>query len=80
MLEDEHEIVHHGCLHENPVALTCEEQAEWMDRAIDVIERMTGQKPQGWRAPLYNFSNHSAEQLVERGFRYDASLMGDTPV
>ncbi len=77
ILEGEHEIAHHGYLHENPVSQTREEQAEWMDRAIDVIERMTGQKPRGWRAPLYNFSNHSAELLVERGFRYDASLMGD---
>jgi len=49
----------------------------WLDRAIAVIEKMTGQKPRGWRAPLYNFSNHSADLLVERGFRYDASLMGD---
>ena len=77
ILEGGHEIGHHGYLHENPVAQTREEQVEWMDRSIDVIERMTGQKPRGWRAPLYNFSNHSAEMLVERGFRYDASLMGD---
>ena len=42
-----------------------------------MIERVTGRKPRGWRAPLYNFSNHSADLLVERGFVYDSSLMGD---
>ena len=72
-----HEIGQHGYLHENPVPQSRDEQAMWMDRCIEVIERMTGQKPRGWRAPLYNFSNHSAELLVERGFSYDASLMGD---
>lgn len=77
MLEGGHEIGHHGYLHENPVRQSCEEQALWMDRATEVIERMTGARPRGWRAPLYNFSNHSADLLVERGFRYDASLMGD---
>lgn len=77
ILKGGHEIGHHGYLHENPVAASREEQAYWLDRGIAVIERMTGQRPRGWRAPLYNFSNHSAELLIERGFRYDASLMGD---
>ena len=36
-----------------------------------------GKRPRGWRAPLYNFSDHSADLLVEEGFLYDASLMGD---
>jgi peptidoglycan-N-acetylglucosamine deacetylase len=77
ILKGGHEIGQHGYLHENPVPQNRDEQAMWMDRCIEVIQRMTGQKPRGWRAPLYNFSNHSAELLVERGFRYDASLMGD---
>jgi len=72
-----HEIGHHGYLHEDPRARPREEEAYWLDRSIDVIERATGRKPRGWRAPLYNFSNHSAELLVERGFVYDSSLMGD---
>ncbi len=77
ILNGRHEIGHHGYLHENPVQQSREEQAAWMDKAISVIEFMTGAKPRGWRAPLYNFSNESAELLVERGFKYDASLMGD---
>jgi len=77
ILEGGHEIGHHGYLHENPVHQSRDEQAMWMDRALDVIVRMTGQRPRGWRAPLYNFSNHSVDLLIERGFKYDASLMGD---
>ena len=77
ILKGGHEIGHHGYLHENPVGQSRDEQAGWMDRAIEVIVRATGQRPRGWRAPLYNFSDHSAGLLVERGFRYDASLMGD---
>lgn len=77
ILKGGHEIGHHGYIHENPVHQSREEQAGWMDRAIEVIVKATGQRPRGWRAPLYNFSDHSAGLLVERGFRYDASLMGD---
>ena len=72
-----HEIAHHGFLHEHPRELTADEEAHWLDRGIEVIERVTGQRPRGWRAPLYNFSHRSADLLVSRGFRYDASLMGD---
>lgn len=77
MLAGDNEIAQHGYLHENPQTQSREEQAYWLDRCSEVIVRMTGQRPRGWRAPLYNFSNHSAELLAERGFLYDASLMGD---
>jgi peptidoglycan/xylan/chitin deacetylase (PgdA/CDA1 family) len=77
ILSGGHEIAHHGFLHEHPNELGDEEEAHWLDRGIEVIERATGQRPRGWRAPLYNFSHRSAELLADRGFDYDASLMGD---
>lgn len=77
ILEGGHEIAHHGYLHENPRLQSPEMEGEWLDLGIDIIERATGQRPRGWRAPLYNFSPNSGELLVDRGFLYDASLMGD---
>jgi peptidoglycan/xylan/chitin deacetylase (PgdA/CDA1 family) len=77
MLSSGNEIGHHGYLHENPATRSSEEEAYWLDRGIDVIVAATGRRPRGWRAPLYNFSNHSIDLLIERGFTYDASLMGD---
>ncbi len=72
-----HEVAHHGYIHENPQAGTKDDERYWLKRGIDVIERVTGQRPRGWRAPLYNFSNDSADLLIDEGFTYDASLMGD---
>ncbi|WP_120502403.1 polysaccharide deacetylase [Roseovarius sp. EL26] len=77
ILEGGHEIAHHGYLHEHPNELPPEEEAYWLDRGIAVIEKATGQRPRGWRAPLYNISDVSPALLVDRGFQYDASLMGD---
>ena len=77
MVADGHEVAHHGYLHENPNALSREEEHHWLRRGIEIIEKHTGQRPRGWRAPLYNFSDHSADLLIEEGFTYDASLMGD---
>jgi len=77
ILKGGHEIAHHGFLHEHPREVSDEAEAHWLDRGIEVILRATGQRPRGWRAPLYNFSHRSADLLAERGFAYDASLMGD---
>jgi len=77
ILKGGHEIAHHGFLHEHPRELTDDEEAHWLDRGIEVIVKATGKRPRGWRAPLYNFSHRSADLLAERGFAYDASLMGD---
>jgi peptidoglycan/xylan/chitin deacetylase (PgdA/CDA1 family) len=77
MVAGGHEVGHHGYIHENPSGAGREEEAYWLQRGIEVIERHTGKRPRGWRAPLYNFSNHSADLLIEEGFLYDASLMGD---
>lgn len=77
ILSGGHEIGHHGFLHEHPSELSAEDEAYWLDRGIEVIVKATGVRPRGWRAPLYNISDRSPGFLVERGFEYDASLMGD---
>ncbi|MFO0995728.1 MAG: polysaccharide deacetylase [Alphaproteobacteria bacterium] len=77
ILKDGHEIAHHGYLHEHPNELPPEEERYWMNRSSEVIVKMTGQKPRGIRAPVYKFSVHTLDFLVEDGFTYDASLFGD---
>lgn len=77
ILEGGNEIAHHGWIHENPLDQSRDQEAHWLDRGIETIVRVTGRRPRGWRAPLYNFSDASLDLLLERGFAYDASLMGD---
>ena len=77
ILEGGHEIGQHGYIHEHPNELTPEDEAHWLDVGIDILTRATGKAPRGWRAPLYNMSDVSCDLLTQRGFAYDASLMGD---
>ncbi len=77
ILKDGHEIAAHGYLHENPNQQSKEKELYWFERQIETIRKMTGQKPRGWRAPLYNFSIYSLDNLIDQGVIYDASLMGD---
>ena len=72
-----HEVGHHGYLHEHPNERSLEEERYWLQRSIDVIERHTGKRPRGYRAPLYKFSENTLDLLLAEGFSYDASLMGD---
>lgn len=77
ILEAGHEIAHHGYLHEAPNGMPEDQERYWFERALDVHVKMTGRKPRGFRAPLYNFSDHTARLLAEHEFVYDSSLMGD---
>jgi peptidoglycan/xylan/chitin deacetylase (PgdA/CDA1 family) len=77
MVKDDHEVGFHGYIHEAPNALTRSEEHYWMQRSIAIIEKHTGKRPRGNRSPLYNYSIHTTDLLVEEGFLYDASLMGD---
>ncbi|MEP4195278.1 MAG: polysaccharide deacetylase [Aliishimia sp.] len=76
ILKDGHEIGHHGYLHEDPV-VTFGSQREWFERTLEAHQRICGLKPAGYRAPVYNVTNEVMDLLVEHGFRYDSSLMGD---
>ncbi len=76
ILKDGHEIGHHGYLHEDPVE-TAESQREWFEKALEVHRRVTGRKPRGYRAPVYNINQTVVDLLVEHGFRYDSSMMAD---
>ncbi|MEO7146477.1 MAG: polysaccharide deacetylase [Terrimesophilobacter sp.] len=77
ILEDGHELAHHGYIHENPNHLSRDDQAYWLQRGIDVFQKATGARPKGFRAPMYNFSESTAALLGKEGFLYDSSLMGD---
>jgi peptidoglycan/xylan/chitin deacetylase (PgdA/CDA1 family) len=77
MIRDGHEVSAHGYMHENPNQLSDEQEAYWVHRSITALQEVSGEKPAGWRSPLYNFSHRTAELLLKDGIGYDASLMGD---
>ena len=75
--DSEHEVAHHGYMHEPPATLTRAEEAEVLDRGIDILGGLTGEAPAGYRSPSWELSEHSLELLADRNFTYDSSLMGD---
>ncbi|MBA3450576.1 MAG: polysaccharide deacetylase [Chloroflexia bacterium] len=73
-----HEIGHHGYLHENPLALeTPEREREVLVKGFDALDRAAGVRPTGYRSPAWDNSPHTIDLLLEQGFRYESSLMGN---
>lgn len=70
-----HEIAHHGYLHEQPTALTLDEEIEALDRGLEALAEVAGVRPSGYRAPMWDLSWRTPGLLAERGFLYDSSLM-----
>jgi peptidoglycan/xylan/chitin deacetylase (PgdA/CDA1 family) len=77
IVADGHEVGHHGWLHEVPSTLNQEQEREVLARGIASLQRITGARPAGYRSPSWDLSAHSVRLLLNYGFRYDSSLMGD---
>lgn len=72
-----YEIGHHGYIHEHPTNLTRDEEEAVLTGGIEAIERLTGQRPAGYRSPAWEFSANTLELLTAHGFRYSSNLMSD---
>ncbi len=72
-----HEFGVHGWIHEMNTALSAEQERELLERAIDEITTLTGERPVGYRAPSWNFSPNTLTIIRELGFLYESSLMAD---
>ena len=77
ILKQGHEIAHHSWSHAWIVNLTRDQEREEMDKGIEIIQRMTGRKPVGYRSPAAEFSPHTLRMLHEYGFGYSSNYFDD---
>lgn len=64
----------HGYCHEGAPQLTEKQEREVLEKCIEVATSLTGKKPVGYRAPLYQLRESTIGLLEEHGFLYDTSL------
>lgn len=72
-----HEFAVHGWIHELNSRLEAEEERALLERAVDYLTEVTGERPVGYRAPSWNFSPNTLDIILDMGFIYDSSLMAD---
>lgn len=68
------EIGLHGYAHEGAYQMTPQQERDVLVKCIDIATKLTGKKPVGYRAPLYQLRESTLDLLEEFGFEYDASL------
>jgi len=70
-----HEIGMHGYSHENPIAMSPDQEEAVLLKCIDLITQVSGRRPTGYVAPWWEFSHVTNELLQKHGIKYDHSLM-----
>jgi peptidoglycan/xylan/chitin deacetylase (PgdA/CDA1 family) len=67
----------HGYTHENPIAMTPDQEEAILVKCIDVLGKLSGKKPRGYIAPWWELSAATAGLLLKYGFVYDHSMFHD---
>lgn len=75
VVEAGHEIGAHGYSHENPIAMTREQEEAVLVKSLELIASVTGAKPRGYVAPWWELSLNTTELLLAHGIVYDHSQM-----
>lgn len=68
------EIALHGYAHEAASQMTAEQERDVLLKCIELVEELTGRRPRGYRAPLYQMKDRTIALLQEHGFLWDSSL------
>jgi peptidoglycan-N-acetylglucosamine deacetylase len=77
MLSDNHEIGHHGYLHEWIDPDFPEQEREALEKGLAALKTAVGVRPSGYRSPAGETSENLFALLAEHKFLYDSSLQDD---
>lgn len=71
-----YEIGIHGWIHEYNAGLSSfDVEKKLVEKSINLLQEKFGERPVGYRAPSWNFSNYTLDVIKSLGFTYDSSLM-----
>lgn len=71
-----HEVGSHGTAHARVHTQTRDEFRRDLEESVELLERLTGRRPAGYRAPAFSINRDTLwayDVLAELGFRYDSS-------
>jgi peptidoglycan/xylan/chitin deacetylase (PgdA/CDA1 family) len=71
------ELGHHGWVHENPQKFDRDGERRNLERGFEAFDRVAGVRPRGYRSPAWDFSENTIDLLLDFGFDYDSSCMGN---
>lgn len=75
IVEQGHEVGHHGWVHEAISGLNRDEELQVLERGIAALVSLTGRAPTGYRSPGWDHTESTVGLLAANGFRYSSNLM-----
>jgi len=72
-ISQRHEVACHGYEHERFDILAVEEQRKRIEKATEILQKVTGESPLGFRAPNFKATRQTLAILKQIGYIYDAS-------
>jgi len=77
ILDGGHEVAHHGHRHLRPDRADATAQREEIEQGLAALAAAGAPRPVGYRSPAWELTPETFDLLVEHGFGYDSSCMGD---
>ncbi|MDP6558636.1 MAG: polysaccharide deacetylase family protein [Candidatus Binatia bacterium] len=76
MTRSGHDIAGHGYTQDIVLSyLTPEEQRESIRQVLDILERTSGRRPEGWATAVYGWNHHTFDLLVQEGVKWYADAL-----
>jgi peptidoglycan/xylan/chitin deacetylase (PgdA/CDA1 family) len=72
-----HEVAHHGYMHRRNDLIGAQGQRDEIERGLAALAAAGAPRPTGYRSPAWEMTPETFGLLVEHGFEYDSSCMGD---
>ncbi len=70
-----HEVGCHGDVHERVSDLDAAQEEKILVRSLEVLTRLAGRRPVGYRAPAWQLSARTLALLARHGFEYSSNMM-----
>ncbi|UVJ45653.1 polysaccharide deacetylase [Pseudomonas sp. LS1212] len=77
LLQQGHEVGHHGHMHLRSDKVSEQQQVEEMERGLAALIKAGAPKPAGYRSSSWELTPETFDLVIKHGFKYDSSCMGD---
>jgi peptidoglycan/xylan/chitin deacetylase (PgdA/CDA1 family) len=77
LLKEGHEVGHHGHMHLRSDKISPELQADELHRGFEALQKAGAPKPAGYRSSSWELTPETFDLVLNNGFAYDSSCMGD---
>jgi Polysaccharide deacetylase len=74
-----HDIAAHGyCQDQYLSDMNPDQQRATIRKCLDILERQSGKRPDGWVSSVYSWDNHTVDALVQEGIAWHADALDAT--